>query len=193
MDDISLVNAALVKAGCSPITTFTEDSAEADVARANFDRLRRYVLSLHPWRFATRLVPLSRATLETPPISVFDATYILPDCARINGVRVDSCPIYFDRYENLILCDALETDAVIAELVMLPAVDFWPDYASAVLVEELIQVFALGIAEDSEKAAVAARKAQLCLTNAKTADSQGRTNAKMPVGRFRSFVAGGQR
>lgn len=193
MDDITLVNAALAKAGCQRITTLTEASAEAEVANANFDERRRFVLSLHPWRFATRQVTLSRLTVETPPDSRYDAAYQLPEAERILGVYVNDCAIEFDRLGRNILCNALETDLVTAEIVGVPPVDHWPGYAVAILIEELAGIFAMAIQEDASKAQLMAQLASRSLTNAKTADSQGRTAAKMPVGRFRRFVAGGTR
>lgn len=193
MDQVTAVNAALVKAGCSRITTIDEDSTEAEVARAVYDERAGFVLSLHPWRFAVRQRQLSRSTTGTPPESRYDAAYLLPPCQRIIAVRINDCLVEFDRLGPTLLCDAQVTDLVVAELVEDLPVDHWPGYAAAVLIDELASIFALAIAEDENKAALMQRMAARSLTNAKTADSQGRTASKLPVSRFRRYVAGGTR
>lgn len=193
MDDIMLCQQALLKAGLEPISALTDDSVEATACQHLLSEKKAYCLSLHPWRFAIAFRQLSRSTIDTPPESLFDAAYTLPGCHRIIAVRVNDYPIEFDRHGNLLLCDATEDDLVVAELLLDIGPEQWPGYFTSYVVLEMASEFAVSLAEDLDKSSFLARRANMALTAAKTADSQGRTAGRIGLGGFRNFVAGGMR
>ena len=55
---IDLCTMALLKLGEKPIQSLTDDGAAAQLARTLFDATIDTLLSVHPWRFATRVIDL---------------------------------------------------------------------------------------------------------------------------------------
>lgn len=83
MSRIDLCSRALLKIGAHPIASFSEGTAEADVASNLYDYVRDALLSAHPWHFATtqkKLATLSAASGAEGSTSA----YALPaDCLRV--------------------------------------------------------------------------------------------------------------
>jgi hypothetical protein len=79
---IELCSAALVKIGSRPITSFTDASAEADVANRLYEITRDALLSAHPWSFT--LAQQEVAAEAAAPTADFDHAFTLPgDCLRV--------------------------------------------------------------------------------------------------------------
>ncbi len=194
MDKVGLANQALVSHGANEIEALDEDSTEAIVAVRIVDPTIRFCFSLHPWRFATTSVQLTRDTLATlANESPYEAVYTIPaGVQRLIAVRVDDTPIEFDRYDGKILCDAGETELVVADIVREVDPDFWPAYFESLVVAQLALRMCKPLT-GVDPSSADARAAGLSLTAAKTADSQGRTQRKMPVGRLSAMVAGARR
>ncbi len=55
---IDLCSMALLKIGEKPIQSLTDDNASSQLARTLFDPVVNALLSLHPWRFATKELEL---------------------------------------------------------------------------------------------------------------------------------------
>lgn len=72
-----LTSAALIKIGAMLITSFTDDSTEAEIASNLYAISRNGVLSAHPWSFATEQAILTK--LEESPIADYDYSFTLPD------------------------------------------------------------------------------------------------------------------
>lgn len=187
MDAIELCNQALVNGlGADKIEALTEDSTEAISASTAYEPALRYCFSAHPWRFATRTVQLTR--LPDAPEDPFEAAYSLPpQLARVIAVRVNDANIEFDRTTDGIVCDAAVTDLVTLEGVFILDPDFWPGYFEAFVVAHLVTMLAKPITGLDPTQAVL-RAEGMALTNAKTADSQGRTQSRMPLGRLSALV-----
>ncbi len=57
---IDLCSMALLKLGEQPIQSLVDDTAAAKLSRVLFDSVMDTLLSVHPWRFATRQISLTR-------------------------------------------------------------------------------------------------------------------------------------
>lgn len=78
---IDLCTMALLKLGEKPIQSLTDDGAAAQLARTLFDVTIDALLSLHPWRFATRTIELVKNT---------DGNFLIPaDVLRITKCSGD--------------------------------------------------------------------------------------------------------
>lgn len=78
---IDISSRALLKVGARTISSFTDGTAEAEVAGSLYEICRDALLSAHPWNFAT--VQRTLAKLGTPPVADYANAYQLPpDCIR---------------------------------------------------------------------------------------------------------------
>lgn len=175
--------------GATPIDSLEGDETEQIVARTLFDTTLSYCVSSHPWRWATRSYELARNVAV--PEGPYDASYDLPvGVQRVISVRVGDFILEFDRYERTVQCNATVDELVIADLVVIPSVTYWPGYFRSYFVAQLAAAFAVPITEDVEKGRMYMSVASRAFTAAKTADSQGRTARRMPLGGLASLVGG---
>lgn len=83
---LDILNGAAVKLGVARLASENEDSENARVLRAAYDRLLRAELRRHAWSFALRRANL--AELATPPLHGFDKAFGLPtDFLRLVSIR----------------------------------------------------------------------------------------------------------
>jgi len=79
---IDVANRALMLLGGREITSFTEDSNEAKIAKTLYLSTRDYVLRAYPWASLKRRKELNE--LADKPISEYEHQYQLPeDCIRV--------------------------------------------------------------------------------------------------------------
>jgi len=185
-----LCSRALVLVGGRKIGSFAGTSTEELVAEELYDSTLRSLLSDYRWRFASDYVELNRIT--ELPIIKWTAQYHLPnDTFMLYGVYGDGQKIEFDRVRNRILCDAMPEEQVVAHIGFQPEEVEFPPYFEAVLVYRLAAVFAIPIAEDSNKASFYEGVALRKFSQAKAIEAQGRTPSKLPVGALRRYHGGG--
>lgn len=173
---VSVAAKALVFVGLNPISSFDDDSLEAETARVIYDEVIDGCLSERAWRFATTQKQLNR--LMAAPVSEWDAAYQLPGdppALRIIRVSVDDEPIRFDRYADKLLCNAGENDAVVLEYVYRAPEADWPPYFRKYVTETLASYFASSIMRNPDLIREHMNMAAFEQQNAYTADSQGRT------------------
>ena len=90
--------------GGSPISSFDEGTAEADVVDAMYEDIARAALTSTRWRFATNQQVLNR--LAAAPTSRYDAAYQMPsDLLMLSAVTVNDDPIIYDTYGDKVYCD----------------------------------------------------------------------------------------
>ena len=102
-----------------------------------------------------------------------------PPILLLHGVTINSNPIEYDRYENLIYTNSSVDDAVIADYSYRPGAEFWPAYFVKPFMYELASVFASAIARKGDIAAHWAVEAQREYQRAKWADSSSQTARKI--------------
>lgn len=77
LNDVALCSRALIRIGAAPITSFTDGTAESEIAGALYDTTRDALLSAYPWTFASGQVALTQ--LSTPPIADYAFAFGLPN------------------------------------------------------------------------------------------------------------------
>lgn len=82
---IDICNIALSNIGCLPIASLNENSDSARIMQLNYERCLDAVLREFPWKFATKVVPLTVAGDEVH--AGYEHAYVYPyDCLRLLNV-----------------------------------------------------------------------------------------------------------
>ena len=83
---VDICNFALQNLGASSITSLTEGSVEASECNLRYDSIRRMVLEMHPWNFASQRASLAK--LADAPVWGFANQFQLPpDFVRMVGTK----------------------------------------------------------------------------------------------------------
>ena len=183
---IDICARALILIGASPITSFNDGTTEAIVADNLYSDTVKDILSRHRWRFSTGQSQLSR--LVDAPDAKWDAAYQLPaDCLLVHGVYVNESPIEFDRYQDMIYCNAVDTDEVYLDYIFNASEDLWPPYFVTLVTFQLASIFGYSVAQNEVLSDAFEKRAIRQFALARNLDSQSQTNKKLPVDRFIQF------
>lgn len=88
MNELDIVNSALIKIGAKPILALTADTKEARLASARISPVIEIILRLHPWNCCIRRFVLTATT--TTPVFGYTYTHTLPnDFMRLVSVDVE--------------------------------------------------------------------------------------------------------
>lgn len=170
LSDIELCSAALVKLGARGISSFTDGTAEADVAGTLYEIVRDGLLGTHPWSFATAHSELVLSA--STPITDFEYAFDLPadfikalsagDDSRSRGAvyQVIGREVH-SNYEELTLAYIKRPDEA----------DF-PAYFVSALVNRLAAEFCLPLTENASRSDLLFKLADTELKLAKLIDSQ---------------------
>lgn len=80
---VEICNSALLKLGCSMITSLSDTTKQGLACNAQYDRLRKEILRAHPWNFAITHADLA-ATANTPVWDKWTVEFAIPtDVLRI--------------------------------------------------------------------------------------------------------------
>ncbi|MFW5680288.1 MAG: hypothetical protein ACOC3D_08465 [Pseudomonadota bacterium] len=156
LTDLQLCNAALVKLGSTPIVSFDDPDAAADIARTLYPLVSDTVLSTHPWSFTLRQAALT--ALPTPPMADFKRRFALP-ADFLRALYIDNrgaAPRY------AIVGDELQSDAdrvVLTYQARPPEASFPPFFATA-LTARLAAEFCIPLTENSSRAEALDRLAE---------------------------------
>lgn len=181
--DIDICSRALVLIGAQPITSFSDGTTESTVASNLYEDTVRDLISRHRWRFAAGQAQLSRRV--EVPAAKWDAAYQLPgDLLLLHGVTVNGNDIEYDRYQNLVYCDADEQDAVFADYTFRADEDLWPPYFVTYVELSLASMFAYSVANQIQTADYMEKKALRQMAMARNIDSQSQTTRKLDLSRF---------
>ena len=181
--DIDICSRALVLIGATPITSFADGTTESTVASNLYEDTVRDLLSRHRWRFSSGQAQLSRRT--DAPDAKWDAAYQLPsDMLLLHDVTVNDRSIDYDRYQNLVYCDADEADVVFADYTFRADEDLWPPYFVTCVELTLASLFAYSVANQIQTADYMEKKALRQMAMARSIDSQSQTTRKLDLSRF---------
>ena len=180
---IKVCSRASILIGGDAIQSFTEGTAEADVADAMYEDIAGAALCSTRWRFATNQVQLSR--LEAVPTGRFDAAYQLPsDLLMLSAVTVNDEPIEYDMYGDKIYCDANENEVLVADYIFRANESTWPPYFTIAVEFMMAAVFAVSVARDASLANMMEQKGDIQMAKARRLDSQQQTTRKLNTSRF---------
>jgi hypothetical protein len=88
-----ICNSALIKIGAELITDLTNNTKRAILCNEQYKKIRKKLLSSHPWNFSTKRAKLTQ--LSSTPDYEFDYEYAIPsDCLRIFRVKDDGSFMY---------------------------------------------------------------------------------------------------
>jgi hypothetical protein len=140
-------------------------------------------MSRHRWRFASGQAQLSRRVEE--PESKWDAAYNLPaDLLLLHDVTVNDNVIEYDRYQNLVYCDAVADDVVVADYTFRADEDLWPPYFVTLIELQLASIFAYSVANQINTADFMEKKALRQMALARHIDSTAQTTRRFDLSRF---------
>ena len=181
--DVDICARALVMIGAQPITSFSDGTTEAIVASNLYEDTVRDLLTRHRWRFASGQAQLSRRT--DAPLDSWDAAYQLPaNLLVLHDLTVNGYNVVYDRYQNLVYCNADAADVVVANYTFRAEEDLWPPYFISLVEVYLASLFAYAVANQIQTADYLDKKALRQLALARNIDSQEQTTRKMDLSLF---------
>jgi hypothetical protein len=181
--NIDICARALVMIGAAPITSFADGTTEATVAANLYEDTVRDLISRNRWRFAAGQAQLSRRT--DAPDAKWDAAYQLPsDLLLLHDVTVNGDVIDYDRYQDLVYCDADEADLVYADYTFRALEGLWPPYFTTAVELTLASIFAYAVANQIQTADYMEKKALRQMALARNIDSQAQTTRAFDLSRF---------
>lgn len=127
---IDLCSMALLKLGEQPIQSLLDDTASAKLSRVLYDSVIDALIAVHPWRFATRQISLTRST---------DGTFLIPsDVLRV--LKADGHIL-----GNKVISDADNTE-ILATVRVGP--DMFPSYFVSLAATRLAMEFCVPLLGD---------------------------------------------
>jgi hypothetical protein len=172
---IDLASNALLLIGEETISSFTDDSTAALVAANLYELTFESLLTLHPWRFASKQATLSRLT--DTPVTEWSYAYQLPADFMV-AQHIDDGNEMYQIYGDKLYSN---NTSIILDYTFKPDESFLPAYFAELLEYRLASVFAIPITESTSKGEYYASLAIRQMTKAKTIDSQ-MSPSSAPVG-----------
>lgn len=178
--DFTLINAALTRVGAAPLTELNDGTPGGQIAGANYAGFRRTMLTVYPWRWATKTQVL--VAIDGDPYSPWTDAYQLPtDILRIRSVTVDGETIDYERQFNKLLCDSGTDADVILKYTWDVPETYWPSGFAEAVTQFLEAMFLRGIGERYQEAKDRREDARITLLAAKLEDSQGSQSPRNPT------------
>jgi hypothetical protein len=177
LNNVALASRALMRIGCKPISSFTDGTAESEIAGALYGPIRDAILSAYGWSFATGQMALTRLT--EAPLADYSYSYGLPnDFLRAlsagSGGRGRGLDYRISR--NVLHTDAEE---VLLTYIFLPDESEFPPFFAAALIARLAAEFTIPLTESTSRAEVLYRLADEEFRKAKQIDAQQDAPARL--------------
>ena len=176
LSDAALCARALVMIGAAPISSFEEDTAEAEIARLLYPTIRDGMLAGYPWRFAARGVWLARLASEDGERDPRDGSnlFALPrDFIRLLSLENDGGKIkQFELRDQAVLCDG--QSAWLSYVGRLAEGSF-PPWFDLALIARLAAEFCLPLTESSARAEYLFKRSEDQFRETRLADAQQST------------------
>ena len=166
---IDIVSNALLLVGDSPISSFDDPGAGAQIASAIYGDTYTSLLSEHPWGFAFKELRLSKLS-QVPDIETnySYAFQLPPDMIRLWAILP---------YSNYTIVGSLlysnQTEIMARYIYQPEEVDLPPHFVKA-LEYKLASDFAISVTEDTQKSQFYEQKYLRQISLARSIDSQGR-------------------
>lgn len=178
-----IASAALVIIGANPVASFDSAGTTEQIACHHlYQTCVDHWLSLYPWRFATRTLQMPRASL--PPDTQWRAAYVAPSGMKaMQAIRLnaDGPDMPFDRFENLVLCDASDTSVVWAVHTHEPPIAWWPGYFVQLVEIALAEKLSFAISGKLDLQLGLSKTVDMYFRLAKNADSRQQTTRRFKV------------
>lgn len=183
---VDICSTALVMIGANTITSFSDDSTEANVCNTVYEDILKSALTRHRWRFATEQKQLSLLTAE--PTGRYAYAYQLPtqpELLQLITLTVNDIVIPYERYGDKVFLDNYgSTSTVICDYIYRADEGEFPPHFILALEYTLASLFAGSIARDSGMIKQFADMAERQYLVAKNIDSAERTTRQLDQSRF---------
>tara|TARA_R100001198_G_scaffold9271_1_gene4030 strand:- start:437 stop:1027 length:591 start_codon:yes stop_codon:yes gene_type:complete len=183
---VDICSTALVMIGANTITSFSDDSTEANVCNTVYEDILKSALTRHRWRFATEQKQLSLLTAE--PTGRYAYAYQLPtqpELLQLITLTVNDIVIPYERYGDKVFLDNYgSTSTVICDYIYRADEGEFPPHFILALEYTLASLFAGSIARDSGMIKQFADMAERQYLIAKNVDSAERTTKQLDQSRF---------
>ncbi len=176
LSDVALCARALVMIGAAPISSFEEETAEAEIARLLYPTIRDGMLAGYPWRFAARGAWLARLASEDDGQGPQGGRHLfaLPrDFIRLLSLENDGGKITrFELRDRAVVCDG---EAAWLSYVGRLAEGSFPPWFDLALIARLAAEFCLPMTESSTRAEYLFKRSEDQFRQARLADAQQST------------------
>ena len=183
---VDICSTALVMIGANTITSFSDDSTEANVCNTVYEDILKSSLTRHRWRFATEQKQLS--LLTATPTGRYAYAYQLPtdpELLQLITLTVNDLVIPYERYGDKVYLDNYgSTSSVICDYIFRQDEGEFPPHFILALQYQLASLFAGSIARDSGMIKQFAGMAERQYLVAKNIDSAEKTNKALDHSRF---------
>jgi hypothetical protein len=170
LSDIGLCSRALIRIGAAPITSFSDGTAEAEIAGALFGPVRDALLSAYAWSFASGQVAL--AQLVDDPVADYDHAFQLPDDylrALSAGAGTKGRGLNYRIARGVLHTNS---DSVILTYIFRPEEEEFPPYFDQAIIARLAAEFTIPITENTSRAETLYKLAEGEFRRARQIDAQ---------------------
>ena len=156
--NISIASQALLLLRANTISSFSEDTNEADVCNVLYEEHVKHLLSIYPWTFATKKRLLSQDS--TAPINEYTYSHIIPAetlliWAVFNTDQVGAAPVRdYDIYGTESARRIFSNhETLYADYTIYPDENVWPAYFTQFAIHSLAATLAIPVTGNSDLAA----------------------------------------
>ena len=183
---VDICSTALVMIGANAITSFSDDSTEANVCNVVYEDILKSSLTRHRWRFATEQKQLS--LLTATPTGRYSYAYQLPtspELLQLITLTVNDFVIPYERYGDKVFLDNYgSSNSVICDYIFKQDESEFPPHFILALEYSLAGLFAGSIARDSGMIRQFSDMAERQYLIAKNIDSAERTTKVLDQSRY---------
>ena len=123
--------------------------------------------------------------LASVPVARWDAAYQLPsDMMRLMAVTIEDEPIVYDRYDDMVYCDATTDDVVTADYIYSTDPSLWLPYFTQAFVFTYAGLLGGAIGRDADLVEKYVGLGDKWITKAATIEAQSQTTRKINMTRF---------
>jgi hypothetical protein len=185
-----IASSAMIMIGANPVSSFSSAGTAEEIACYHlYQSCIDHWLSLFPWRFASRTTQMNPG--PPSPEGKWQRAFVQPTGMKaLQAITIDRSGhgIPFDRFENLILCNAGDTQAVYAVHTYEPPIAWWPGYFVALAEQALAAKFAFAMSAKLDLRVDLEKSVETYFRLAKNADSRQQTTRRFPVSGRRSIM-----
>lgn len=165
--DVELCNWALTEVGAQRITGLDDDSKEAKVCNEHYEKVKRYMLSIHPWNF--NKVRAEFAENASTPAWGWEHQFEIPeDCGRI--LEAEYPDVEYEVEGDMVMTDNADFKCTYATTTCSEAL-FRPYFEKAFALE-LARTIAYALVQNAALKELLTKNAAQALREARSFDAQ---------------------
>ena len=155
--NISIASQSLLLLRANTISSFSEDSNEAEICNEMYDEHIKHLLSIFPWTFATKKRQLNQDS--TDPLNEYTYSHIIPaealliwalfDTDDIGGLPVRDYDIYTDDSGRRVYSNH---STLYADYTVYPDENIWPPYFAQFAIYSFASYIAIPVTGNAELA-----------------------------------------